>query len=190
MENQAAQKSIEKTINGVDTERLFGTIDAIKETPSLAKFKFRTKNKWISGGHNRSSIKGFYGAGQEDTSRDKPFLLDSDEPHVLLGEDQAANPGEFLLHALAACLTSSLVYHAAAQGIKIDEVESTLEGDIDLHGFLGLSDTVRKGYENIRVNFKVKSDAPVEKLEEFSKFSPLLDIISNPVPVSVHIEKE
>jgi uncharacterized OsmC-like protein len=181
-------------VNGVNLDQLFGTINAIRESPGLAKFKFRASNKWINGGHNRTTIKDFYGAGGEDTSRAQPFVLDNDEPAVLLGADQGANPVEQALHALAGCLTTSLVYHAAAQGIKIDEVESSFEGDLDLHGFLGLSDRVRNGYENIRVTFKIKADASEEKLRELCelarKRSPVFDIISNPTPISVRLETE
>jgi uncharacterized OsmC-like protein len=180
----------EKIINGVNVDQLIGTVNAVKEKPAIAKFQFRATNKWLTGGHNQTSIKGFYGAGQEDTTRTKPFVLDADEPPILLGEDHGANPVEYVLTALAGCLTTSLVYHAAANGIKIDEVESSLEGDLDLQGFLGLSDNIRKGYQNVRVVMKVKSDAPAEKLAEFTKRSPVFDIVSNPVPVSVEIQKK
>lgn len=179
------------SINGVNIDQLFSTINAIKENPGLAKFKFRAKNQWINGGHNRTNIKDFYGAGQEDTTRKQTFVFDNDEPAVLLGEDNGANPVEFVLHALAGCLTTSLVYHAAAQGIKIDSVESSFEGDLDLHGFLGLDEKVRNGYENIRVAFKIKADAPEEKLKELcelaQKRSPVFDIVTNRVPVSVQL---
>lgn len=181
-------------MNGVNLDQLFGTINAIRETPGLANFKFRNRNRWINGGHNRSTIKDFYGAGKEDTSRAESFVLDNDEAEVLLGEDHGPNPVESVLHALAGCLTTSLVYHAAAQGIRIDEVESTYEGDIDLHGFLGLSDDVRNGYQNIRVTFKIKGDASPEKLEELlmlaQKRSPVFDTVSNPVAVTVRLEPE
>jgi uncharacterized OsmC-like protein len=179
-------------VNGVNVDQLMSTINAIKERPELARFKFRASNRWVQGGHNRTTIKDFYGAGQEDASRTKPFVLEADEPAVLLGEDQGANPVEFVLHALAGCLTTSLVYHAAAQGIKIDAVESRFEGELDLHGFLGLSDRVRNGYEQIRVTFKIQADAPAEKLKELCELaqrrSPVFDIVSNPVPVSVRLE--
>lgn len=178
----------EVKVNGVNVTKLSSTIGAIKNQPSLATFQFRARNTWDTGGHNRSTIKEFYGAGQEDSARTEPFVLDADEPPVLLGEDRGANPVEFVLHALASCLTTSLVYHAAARGIHIETVESTLEGDLDLRGFLGLSDTVRKGYQNIRVGFKVKSDAPAEQLRNLCKFSPVFDIVSNPVPVSINVE--
>ncbi|MBX3300949.1 MAG: OsmC family protein [Nitrospira sp.] len=177
-------------INGVDVERLGQTVQAIQKDPVLAKSQFRAVNRWISGGHNRSMIQGFYAAGQEDTSRMNPFVLDADEPPVLLGQDKGANPVEFVLHALAACVTTSLVYHAAARGIRLESVESQLEGDLDLQGFLGLSDQVRRGYKEIRIKFKVKSDASSEQLKELTKFSPVYDIVSNPVPVSIQIERK
>lgn len=175
-------------INGVDVERLGQTVQAVQQNPSLGASQFRAVNRWINGGHNRSTIKSFYGAGQEDTTRTKPFVLDADEPQVLLGKDQGANPVEFVLHALAACLTTSLVYHAASRGIHIESIESKLEGDLDLQGFLGLSDQVRRGYKQIRASFTVKSNASAKDLEELTKFSPVFDIVSNPVPVSIHIE--
>ncbi|MDH4086352.1 MAG: OsmC family protein [Nitrospira sp.] len=183
-----SQTTMSGVINGVDVERLGQTVQAVQQNPSLGASQFRAVNRWINGGHNRSTIKSFYGAGQEDTTRTKPFVLDADEPQVLLGKDQGANPVEFVLHALAACLTTSLVYHAASRGIHIESIESKLEGDLDLQGFLGLSDQVRRGYKQIRASFTVKSDASAKDLEELTKFSPVFDIVSNPVPVSIHIE--
>jgi len=183
-----SQATISTVMNGVDVERLGQTIQAIQKDPGLAKSQFRATNRWVNGGHNRSTIQGFYAAGQEDTSRTKPFVLEADEPPVLLGKDEGANPVEFVLHALAACVTTSLVYHAAARGITLESVESQLEGDLDLQGFLGLSDQVRRGYKEIRVKFNVKSDASPEQLEELTKFSPVYDIISNAVPVSIQME--
>lgn len=185
---QMSQSTISTVMNGVDVERLGQTIQAIQKDPGLAKSQFRATNRWVNGGHNRSSIQGFYAAGQEDMSRTKPFVLDADEPPALLGQDKGANPVEFVLHALAACVTTSLVYHAAARGIKLESVESQLEGDLDLRGFLGLSDQVRRGYKEIRVKFNVKSDASPEQLEELTKFSPVYDIVSSPVPVSIQVE--
>lgn len=185
-----SQATMSTVINGVDVERLGQTVQAVQQNPSLGTSQFRAVNRWISGGHNRSMIKGFYGAGQEDTTRTKPFVLDADEPPVLLGKDQGANPVEFVLHALAACLTTSLVYHAAARGIQIESIESRLEGDLDLQGFLGLSEQVRRGYQQVRASFTIKSDASAEQLETLMKFSPVFDIVSNPVPVSIRINKD
>src|SRR5213082_1300971 len=152
--------------NGVNTRVLFATLDAIKQQPELAKFQFRATNVWLGGAHNRSTIKDFYGAGQEDTSRQGEFVLDAGEPAVLVGTDTGPNPAEALLHALAACLTTSLVYVAAARGVQLTRVESSIEGDMDLRGALGLSDEVRNGFDAIRVSFTLEGDAPPEKLRE------------------------
>jgi uncharacterized OsmC-like protein len=175
--------------NGVNVDQLIATINAIKDNPDLALFHFRATNEWVGGGHSRTSIRSFYGAGREDTSRTKPFLLEGDEPPVLLGSNAGPNAVEAVLHALASCLAVGFVYNAAAQGIRVDSLEFNLEGDIDLHGFLGLSDQIRPGYQNIRLSYCVKSDAPREKLEELCEYvqktSPVLDIIRNPVPVSI-----
>src|SRR5205809_7852998 len=152
--------------NGVDTEKMFATLDLIKGQPELAKFQFRATNRWIEGAHNRSTIRGFYAACAEDTSRAEAFEIDAGEPAILLGTDTGANPAEHLLHALAACLTTSLVYVAAARGVHLTDVESTLEGDMDVQGALGLSDEYRNGFEHIRVSFRVTGDAPEEKLRE------------------------
>jgi uncharacterized OsmC-like protein len=176
--------------NGVDVTALGEVLEAVQGDPAIAKFQFRAKNKWLGGGHNRSEIKGFYGACQEDSSRTEPFVLDNAEPPVLLGRDQGANPVEYVLHALAGCMTTTMVYHAAARGITIESVETELEGDLDLHGFLRLDENVRNGYENIRVNFKVKSDASPEQLADLAGMSPVFDIVSNPVPITVNLEKQ
>ena len=181
-----------KSLNGVNVDDLMSTIDAIREQPTIAKFNFRAKNKWMNGGHNRTTVNEFYGACQTHEHKNA-FVFDADEPPVLLGEDQGANPVEYVLAALAACITTALVYHAAARGIQLEEVESTLEGDLDLHGFLGMDDNIRRGYEGVRVTFKIKADAPEEELEEICKlgptYSPVFDIFTNKVPVSVQLQK-
>jgi uncharacterized OsmC-like protein len=178
--------------NGVDRETLFGTLDLIKEQPELARFQFRATNRWIDGAHNQSTIRGFYAACQEDESRSAPFVLDAGEPAILLGSDTGANPAEYLLHALAACLTTSLVYSAAARGVTLTEVESTLTGDMDVQGALGLSDEYRNGFEQIRVSFRVKGDAPEEKLREVvaraQQRSAVFDMVTNGVPVEVEVD--
>lgn len=187
-----AQQAKPKITNGVNVDELFGTINAVKDTPVIAKFKFRAKNKWIDGGLNRTTINDFYGTNQ-DLSHKEPFVLDADEPPLLLGEDKGPNPVEYALTGLAACVTTALVYHAAAKGIQVDEVESRLEGDIDLQGFLGLSDSVRRGYEKIRMYFKIEGDLSEEEKEYLiqmgAKYSPVFDTFSNPVPISVELDK-
>ena len=180
--------------NGVDTGVLFGTLDAIKAQPGLGRFRFRARNRWIEGAHNRSTIKDFYGAGREDTSRTEAFTLDAGEPAILLGSDTGPNPVEYLLHALAACLTTAIVYVAAARGVDLTEVESTLEGELDAQGTFGLSPDYRNGFEQIRVSFRVTGDAPQEKLREVvaraQQRSAVFDMVTNGVPVSVDVTTE
>jgi uncharacterized OsmC-like protein len=182
---------VQTMLNGVDTDVLLETIGAIKVDPAIAKFEFRATNQWIDGALNRSQIKEFYGAKKVDTSRSTAFVFDNDEPPVLIGENRGANPVEFLLHGLAGCLTTTLVYHAAVRGIKLNSVKSTLEGDIDIHGLLALTDQVRPGYQQIRVSFDIDSPASREQLAELVKFakdhSPVCDSISNPVDVVVKL---
>ena len=175
--------------NGVDTAALFETLDAVKASPDIAKFQFRATNRWISGTHNRSTIHGFYGAGQELTHR-TASTFDADHPQVLVGQDNAPTPVEFLLHALAACLTSGLVNIAAARGVNLTSVESTVEGDIDLLGILGLSDEVRNGYQQIGVRFHLEGDDhdKLQQLVEQSRLrSAVYDVLTNGVPVAIDV---
>ena len=178
--------------NGVNVDQLVGTIEAIKGDPEIARFQFRSQTKWLNGGHCQTEIKEFYGAKAEDSSRNKALVIDGDEPAVLLGESQGANAVEALLHALASCLCVGVVYNGAAQGIAIESLTFGLEGDIDLHAFLGLSETTRPGYENIKVKCKIKADAPKDKLDELwtyvQKTSPVLDMLQNPVSVQLELE--
>ena len=177
--------------NGVDTERMYATLDLIKGQPELARFRFRASNRWIDGAHNRSTIQGFYGAGAEDTSRASAFELDAGEPEILLGMNTGPNPVEYVLHALAACLTISIVYVAAARKVKLTSVESTLVGEMDVRGALGVSDDVRNGFERISVAFRVTGEAPEEKLREVVERakarSAVYDIVTNGVPVSLEV---
>jgi uncharacterized OsmC-like protein len=182
----------EKIVNGVNIDQLFSTINLIKEKPEIAQFKFRATNKWIEGTHNRATIKDFYGAGQEDNSR-SPMNFEIDEPPVLCGNNQGANPVEYLLVALSGCLTTSLIAHAAATGVELKELESRFEGDIDLRGFLGISEDVPVAYQNISVYFKINADVTEEKKEELikmaQKYSPVFNSITKTVPVSVQLDK-
>src|ERR671938_1322404 len=177
--------------NGVDTAQLFATLDLIKEQPELARFQFRASNRWIDGAHNRSTIKDLYAAGGEDQSRGEEFRLDAGEPAILLGSDSGPNPAEYLLHALAACLTTSIVYVAAARKVELSSVESTLTGDMDVRGALGVDDEPRNGFSRIGVSFRVTGDAPAEKLREVveraTQRSAVYDMVTNGVPVAVEV---
>jgi uncharacterized OsmC-like protein len=183
---------IKTTINGVAVDRMLDTIEAVKADPQLGESRWRTRNVWIDGGLNRSTIQDFYGAGREDASRLVPFVLDNDEPPFLLGENRAPNPVEYLLHGMAGCITTTFVYYAAAEGIEVEEVESTLEGDIDLRGLLGIA-PINPGYQNIRMEMRVKADAPEAKLAELldlaQRRSPAFNSVVRPVPTEVTLIK-
>ena len=179
--------------NGVDTATLFATLDAVKEAPEAARFQFRARNEWVSGTNNRSTIDDFFGVGEE-RNHERSWVFDADHPAVLVGRDNGPTPVEFVLHALAACLTAGLANIAAARGVTLTEVRSTVEGDIDLNGILGLDPGVRNGYEQITVRFTVKGDAPAEKLRELVEQSrarsAVYDIITNQVPVTITVDTE
>lgn len=177
------------TLNGLDTRKIIETVGAIRANPTLARFEFRARNRWISGGENRSTIKDFYGAGAEDMSRHEAFEFTNGEPPVLLGDNEGANPVEFLLHALAGCVTTTTVLHAAARGIEIEALSTRLVGDIDLQGLLALGD-VAAGYQGIRIEMAIKaknaSDADLDDLLQFAQaHSPVCNTVCRPVPVVV-----
>jgi uncharacterized OsmC-like protein len=177
--------------NGVNVDQLVGTVSAIKGTPGIARFKFRTTSRWGGGAKSAASVKSFYGAGQEDTSRTQSFVLDGDEPPVLLGSNTAPNAVEALLAALSGCMTVAFIYPAAAEGIKVHSLEFAIEGDVDLQGFLKLSEKVRPGLQGVTVTAHVKADAPRARIQELLQHavatSPVMDSLRNPVPVSVHL---
>lgn len=176
-------------INGVDLDTLMGTVNAIKDDPALGASRFRASNTWLGGNHNRSAVTGFYGAKQEIAHKQK-FTMEADEPAILAGNDEGANPVEHLLHALASCLTTSMVAHAAVRGIRIDELESELEGDLDLRGFLGLDPNVPKGYTAIRVKFRVKADPKdMDALQELTKFSPVFNTLTQGTQVDIMVDR-
>jgi uncharacterized OsmC-like protein len=186
--NATAMKLDEPVIrNGVDVSALFATIEAVKADPAVAEFRFRARNRWLGGDANCTTISGFHGAKQEQPHA-RPFELDCGEPPVLLGRDRGANPVEHLLNALIGCLTTTLVYHAAARGIEVAAIESELEGDLDLRGFLGIAEDVRKGYREIRVRMRVRSKASPALLRDLAQFSPVFDVVSRALPVHVTVE--
>jgi uncharacterized OsmC-like protein len=188
----AAMKASISITNGVDVEKMKETIEAVKDNAELASFKFRIQNRWVDCGENHSQVLPF-SAGGKLFAHKTGFTLVADEPEMLLGADNAANPVEHLLHALASCITTSTVYHAAARGIAIERVESTLGGDLDLRGFLNLDPTVRNGYQNIRVSLQIKSNATEEQLRELGtlgqRFSPVYDTLTKGVRVAVTAQR-
>jgi len=186
------QSKLATITNGVDLARLTDTIKAVKASPELGYFQFRIQNTWIDGSENRSEVESFGAAGKE-IQHQTGFTLLADEPDMLLGNDRAANPVEHLLHALASCVTTSMVYHAAARGIAVEQVESTLEGTLDLRGFLGIAPHIRNGYQDIHLKLRIKADITDEQLRELSslgpRFSPVYDSIARGVPIAVSTER-
>jgi len=177
------------TRNGLNIDDVFGTVDAIRANTDLGRFQFRAKNKWIDGGVNRSTIRDFYGAGREDDSRDSDFEFTNGEPPILLGNNEGANPVEFLLHALAGCVTTTFVLHAAARRIEIETLSTELEGDMDVRGLLGLDENISPGYEKIRIRMNVQANCSDEELDDLLAFtqahSPVCNTVCKPVPVQI-----
>lgn len=174
-------------MNGLDLVKLVETVDALKQNPALAQFEFRARNQWISGGENRSTIRDFFGAGAEDTSRTADYVFTNGEPPVLLGNNEGANPVEFLLHALAGCVTTTTVLHAAARGIRIHAIRTELRGTINLEGLLDLNPEAIVGYEQIRMRMHIEADCSDEELDALLAFtrdhSPVCNTVCRPVPV-------
>jgi uncharacterized OsmC-like protein len=177
----------ETVLNGVNVTRLGQTIEAIRQKPELGNFRFRARNQWDLGTHSVATISDFYGAGQEFEHK-APFVMDADEPAVLLGGDTGAGAAEYILAGLSACLTGTLAYHASARGLKIDDIQSEYEGDVDLRGFLDLDPKVRNGYREIRVKFKVKGDLDEATVRELLSKSPVYDTLANPVKIKIEVE--
>ena len=182
------------TRNGLNLEQMGQTVEVLKQDPALAQFVFRARNQWINGGENRSSIQGFYGAGVEDESRTEPFVFTNGEPPVLLGNNEGANPVEFLLHALAGCVTTTTVLHAAARGIQIRRLSTELVGNIDVQGLLALDDSVPVGYESITIKMDIEADASDEEIDDLLAFaeghSPVCNTVCKPVPVTIERLRE
>jgi uncharacterized OsmC-like protein len=175
-------------LNGVNVTRLGQTIEAIRQKPELANFKFRARNQWELGAHSVATISDLYGTCQ-NLQHKAPFVLDADEPPVLLGEDTGAGAAEYVLAGLSACLTGTLAYHASARGLKIEAIQSEYEGDVDLRGFLDLDPKVRNGYREIRVKFKVRGDLEEATVRELLSKSPMYDTLANPVKIKIEVEK-
>ncbi|MGE3173792.1 MAG: OsmC family protein [Planctomycetota bacterium] len=176
-------------LNGLDTRQMGETVAALKAQPALARFEFRNRNQWIGGGENRSSIRDFFGAGREDDSRAVPYVFTNGEPPVLLGANEGANPVEFLLHALAGCVTTTFVIHATARGVKINRISTQMKGQLDLQGLLALDPSVPPGYESIQVEMEIDADCTDAELDELLAFthrhSPVCNTVCRPVPVQL-----
>jgi uncharacterized OsmC-like protein len=184
--SNAIEQATEMT-NGVDVGQVMNVIGEIEADPGYANFQWRATNEWIDGGLSRSRIKEFFAGNTEDTTRKEVFMLDADEPKIAAGQNSAPNSMEYVLHALATCLTGTLVYHAAVRGIEIEAVESSYTGDMDVRGLFGLADDVRKGFNNVTVNMRVKSEASAEELTELALYSPVYEMVSRSLPVEFNL---
>jgi uncharacterized OsmC-like protein len=176
-------------VNGITMDTLRQTIEAIRKDPELGRCKFRASNRWLNANRNVGRVKTFYAARQEREHQGS-FETYADEPPILAGDDSAANPVEHLLTALAACVTTSMVAHAAVRGIEIEELKSEIEGDIDLKGYMGLSTDTPRGYQQIRVKFTVKSDADASELQRLAEFSPVFNTIAEGARVDIEVHKD
>ncbi len=183
-----SNQTLVNELNGIDLDVLQDTVGEVRKDPGLGKCRFRARNMWESGTHNSTTLSDFY-AAREEMSHKHPFELHTDEPPMLAGQDEAPNPVEYLLHALAGCITTSVVAHAAVRGIHIDSLESELEGDIDISGFLGLAPDVPKGFTDIRVRIRANAEPEdLDKLHALVEFSPVLNTITRGAKVNVVIE--
>ncbi|AQT67807.1 OsmC-like protein [Anaerohalosphaera lusitana] len=187
---QAVTKEI---VNGLNVASMQEAIDAMKSDPGAGKLELRAHNRWVGGAHCVTAIQDFKLGGEEKKTRKQLFELHGDEPAELLGTDTGPNATEALLHALAACLNATFIYHASAQGVEVESLEIELKGELDLRGFLAVEPGIRNGYSHIDVKFKVKADAGQAKIEELcglaQRFSPVFDMVSNPMRVHVNCEK-
>ena len=182
-------EQINHIVNGVDTDGVMNLATKISQDEDYGKFQFRASNQWVNGARSRSTIRGFFAGGTENTERKEALYVDADQPVFLGGQNTAPNPVEHLLHALDSCLTETLVYHAAVQGIHLEAVNTSAEGDMNARGFFGISENVEKGYRQIRVNMQVKSDEDVDTLTTLAMYSPVYEVISRSVPVEFTLTK-
>jgi len=189
MSTNQTTTQVPEVVNGIEINKVMSVINNINADANNGKWQFRSTNQWTGATENQSEFKDYLSNNGKNNSHPKPFVLEADEPLILGGTSNAANPVEYLLHALTSCLTTSLVAHAAVRGITVEDINTSTEGDIDVRGFLGISEEVRNGYQAIRINMKVKSEASAEQLKELAMFSPVYDTVSNSLPVDLVIEK-
>lgn len=183
----------DQRVNGVSVRALFDAANEISKEGVLGRYRFRAHNQWLDGGHTRTTVKDFFGAGTEQTSRTRPLVVESDIPALFRGGDRGMDPLEHLLAAIGACITTSLVWHAAARGIHVNAIDTWLEGDIDLSGWFGLDRNRQAGYNEIRVSVRLDAEAPDEALDQLiesaTQFSPLIDTVTHGTRLNVSREK-
>ena len=178
--------------NGVNVDALLGAREALSKAPEAAKFNWRASCKWQNGTHSQTSIKGFYGLGQQQSHKTE-FTFDTDHPEIFASEDKGATPVEMVLAGLAGCLTAGVASIAQLRKIQLRSVTATLEGAMDIQGILGIDGDVRNGFNDIHVKFDIDADASKDDIEalvaQSQKRSAVFDVITNPTNVSVSVNK-
>ena len=150
-------------VNGINVDDLFALIDGVKANPASGKTEWRVATTWQGQAHSRTEVKGF-GIGGNQVRRN--FAIDIDEPLELGGSNKFANPQEYLMAALNACMTVGYVAQCAVRGITLESLAIETEGEIDLRGFLGLDPAVPRGYDHLRYKVRIKGDATKEQFAE------------------------
>lgn len=186
----AEQGAGKEVRNGVNVEALLGAREALSKAPEAARFNWRASCKWVNGTHSQTSVKGFYGLGQEQSHKTE-FTFDMDHPEIFASEDKGATPVEMVLTGLAGCLTAGVAAVAQHRKIQLRSVTATIEGGMDIQGILGIDADVRNGFDGIKVKFDIDADATQEELEalvaQSQKRSAVYDIVTNPTNVSVKV---
>jgi uncharacterized OsmC-like protein len=189
MSTAIKQKPGDHIINGIDIQQVMNMAGNIQQDEDFGKFRFRAINSWIDGARSESAIQGFYAGSEENHDRKQALKVSADQPEFLGGNNTAPNPVEHLLHSLNSCLTVTLNYHASVNGIPVDSIETSSEGEMNARGFFGISEDVRKGYERIRINMRVKSEADEQMLTKLAMYSPVFEMISKSVPVDFKLTR-
>jgi uncharacterized OsmC-like protein len=177
---------VAEEINGVPCDKMFGAIARFREKAELAQFRFSARNEWVEGTASQSTIHEWYGIGA-DQRHVQEFSFKADHP--TLGHGHGPTPQEYVLHALAACITAGVVTGAAARNIRLDRVSSTVRADIDVRGVLGVEPDVRKGFSNVEIKFEIDGDCDDDQkdmlLAAGTKYSAVFDMLANPTEVNV-----
>jgi uncharacterized OsmC-like protein len=176
--------------NGVNVEALLGARAALTEAPEAAKFTWRATCKWVNGTHTQSTVKGFFGLGEEQSHKTE-FSFDADHPEVFASQDHGATPVELVLAGLASCLTAGVAAVAQMRGIQLNSVSAALEGGMDIQGILGIDSDVRNGFDGIKVHYDIDADASDDDIKalvaQSQKRSAVFDIVTNPTNVTVDV---
>jgi uncharacterized OsmC-like protein len=177
--------------NGVNVEALLGARAALTEAPAAAQFQWRTTTEWQNGTHSRSTVERFFGLGEEQSHRTQ-FSFDADHPEIFASEDNGITPVEYVLVALASCLTAGVAAVAQNREIQLRSVAASIEGAMDVRGILGVDTDVRNGFSDIKVTYRIDADASPEDIRalvaQSQKRSAVYDIITNPTNVTVQVD--